>query len=562
MALSVVKYPQGQVLSSVGVSGTASNFVGSVVITSATHGLITGDFIYVRSSVGEYNGFWYAEVANINQFQLKEYASSSNAAFVNTGDVTFYKSLLTHGWNALHLPIVYKLQSTLWPTNSVDTVRTVSSYSNDNGYVKLTLSGDIKTDVTELEFVKVIFTGGTSEVYQILSWWSNSIVTISLPYTGGLTFVSVQYYYQNYHARIRIYAGLVSSHTFAAQKPYELLCEQELTPDSSGLITLNINEYLKKKVGILLNNLLLGTLPNNLDAFCQFYITYAEAYSYSAGGYGLLDYVGSYTDDSGTFTGYAVNAQLPFKNRNSGAMSDYVDATPALEKFLTPSLYPTLFGNYFDISYINRYGTGITIRRECFLRGVNQNTFIDTVASNGVGVYRYLVQQSIYLEDTIRLTVRSGSTVISETKDILVDTSCAFRYIDLSWLNSLGGFDYWRFKSLSDYGVEIGETTETTKNIYPTWPKSYGEFADTIDQETSRESRQTIVVRTENLTADQVTDLKAIKSSTLVQIVNSAYDRRTVILDRDSFVYLPEMDKLFTLTFSLRFTNDLPSQSL
>lgn len=561
MALSVIKRPRGFINSTTGVTGTYTN--GSSVITSNGHGLITGATIFISDN--QASGFWYVTPLTPNTFNIREYSGATVYTFVGSGTFTYYPSVdvAGHGWNSLHLPIVYKLLSDRWPTNSLDTARTVSSYSNDLGYVKLTLSGSLGT-ISELEFVKVVLTGGTTAVYQVLAWYSSSVVTISLPYVGGLTFVSVQKYYTNYHAKVRVYAGLASTHFFASQNPYELISEFDIVPDSSGVVVLNINEHLKEKVEILKNDLLKGTLQNNLDAFCQFYIEYSEAYSYSEGGYTLLDYISSYTTDS--FTGLAVNADLPFKNIHSGYMSDYVYGSSATKlKFLTPSLEPVHFGNFFDISFINQNGARLRMKTERYKNGSIQLLEFGTIQDYGVGIYRYPVTISSD-EDRIDLTVQwddySGWVSISETKTISVDTSCAYAYLDFSWLNHLGGFDYWRFKDLSEYGADISDTTTSTKNIFPNWPKSFGQDADTIRQETSRESKQTIRVRAENLSQGQVEDLFRIKLSPLVQIVNSRTDRRTVILDKSSFTYMKHGEKLYSIEFNCEFTNDFPSQSL
>ena len=454
-------------------------------------------------------------------------------------------------------------------TNSVDTVRTVSSYANDNGLIKLTLSGNITSTVTELEFVKIVFNDGTSGIYQILTWYSHSVVTINLTYAGGITFTSVQYYYNNYHARIRVYAGLPTSHYYSSQKPYTLITEQRVIPDSNGICTLNINEFLKEQIDILSNDLLSGTLQNNLDAFCQFYITYAEGYDYSTGGYTLLDYVSSYTDDSTTFQGFAVNADLPFKNTYSGFLSDYVYGSSVTKlKFLTPSTYPELVpGQFFDISFVNQIGALLRIRRECLQNGTIVKTYIDAINDYGVGIYRYQVDQSIYLEDTIYLTLEfnnySSWVPISETKAITVNSNCSqFTNYNVTWLNTLGGFDYKVFQSSSDTGVNIEGTTKAAKNIFNNWPKSFGETADTIRQETSRSSTQTMTLRAENLTGDQIKDLFRLKTSPYVQIVGARNDRRTIIVDSGSFVYYKQRDKLFNLEISVSFTDNLPSQSL
>ena len=563
MALSVVKRPKGYALTSTSATGIYTT--GSSIITKTSHGLSTGNIIYI--STGQAIGFWYVTSLGTDTFNIREYSGATVFTFYGAGTFTYYTTENTgHGWNCVHLPIVYKLASTLWPTNSVDTARTVSSFANDNGYVKLTLSGAIKSDVSELEFIEI--TGNQAGVYQVLGFYSTSILTIDLAYNSNMTWAgsTVQYYYQNYRAKIRVYAGLAASHYFAGLKPYELITEQSIVPDSDGIVTINVADYLKDKIETLKNNLNLASLPNNIDAFCNFYITYAEAYDYSDGGYGILDYVESYTDDSSS-TGIAVNAKLPFKNVHSGYLTEYVYLASAasLPKWLTPSLYPRLsVGQYFDISFINTFGTiGEYVRREVLLRGVVQAVFQDSVSAYGVGVYRHAISQSIYLEDQIKLTVWTGSGPYTQTGQevtIEVDSTCYTYAINLSWLNYLGGFDYWTFIGFADYGVDILGTKEQTKNIYPSWPESYGEDADTIRYETSRESNQTIVVRAENLTKDQVDDLYRIKTSPLVMIVNSVTDRRTVIPDASSFVYHPQANKLFDLSFTLSLTDNLPSQ--
>ena len=576
MALTVVKRPQGFINNPTGATGIYTN--GSSVITKVAHGLHIGNIIYITAN--QAIGFWYVTPITVDTFNIREYVGATVYTFIGFGTFTYYPhttgmtavggtiDIAGHNWNAVHLPIVYKLTNDKWPTNSVDTLRTVSSYANDNGYTKLTCSGALEANITELEYVKVTFTGGTSAIYQVLTWYSTSIVTINLAYAGGITFVSVQYYYNNYRAKIRVYGGLASTHFYATQKPYVLITEQSIIPDSSGVITFNIAEFLKSQVSVLKNDLLKGTLQNNLDAFCMFYITYAEGYDYSVGGYTVLDFVGSYTDDSTSFQGFAVNADLPFKNLYSGYLSEFVyGSTTTKLKFLTPSLYPVLnAGYFFDISFVNQIGARLRMKREAYVNGVVRNLFFDDINDYGVGIYRYEVAQSIYLEDRIDLTLQwqdyTGYIDISEVKTIAVNSDCSFNAINLSWLNHDGGFDHWTFKTNSDYGVSIEGTTKTTKNIFNTWPKSFGEGGDTILQETARASRQTITVRAEFITMQQVDDLYRILTSPVVQIVNSRTDRRTVIPQEDSFIYKKQSEKLFNLEFNIAFTDNLPSQSL
>lgn len=130
----------------------------------------------------------------------------------------------------------------------------------------------------------------------------------------------------------------------------------------------------------------------------------------------------------------------------------------------------------------------------------------------------------------------------------------------LTWLNQFGGFDYWPFIGRYDLNVEIEDSATTNKNIFPGWPKSYGADADTIKKQTFRTSRESILVRSQNLTREQVSQLRYIKTSPLVQILSTRHDRITVIPDSNSFTVFKDINKLHTMQFSISYTNQIPSQ--
>lgn len=133
--------------------------------------------------------------------------------------------------------------------------------------------------------------------------------------------------------------------------------------------------------------------------------------------------------------------------------------------------------------------------------------------------------------------------------------------IYLGWMNSLGGMQYFLFTGRKDYNIDIYEAGTTKQNIFPQWPKSYGATADTITKQTYRKSRKQEVVRTHAIDRTKAMELgEQIKSSPLVQIIESKRDRRTVIVDTDSFTLVKEADKMHSLTFTITYTDDLPSQ--
>ena len=133
----------------------------------------------------------------------------------------------------------------------------------------------------------------------------------------------------------------------------------------------------------------------------------------------------------------------------------------------------------------------------------------------------------------------------------------------ISWLNNLGGFEYWPFTGYKDHNLEVIETGETTKNIFPGWPRSYGANADTIRKQTYRMTRKSKLIRSQVLTRDQANNMgEEIKSSPLVQIVNSRRDRRTVIVDEQSFTVTQDRSKIHSLSFTITYTDEIPSQTV
>ncbi len=567
MALTILSRPQGHIADMVtSYAGVASSSGGSVLITYTSHGLSTGDFVFVDCNLSAYNGYWYVQKNDNDSFFIREYATASNQAFVNSGTATYYKCVLNHNWNAVHLPIIYKMSNDRWPTNSVDTVRTVSSISNDSGYVNLNLSGDIKATGTaaELEYVQVF--GQNAGIYQIINWISDSDITIDMPYNAGVSFSAstVQYYYNNYHARVKLYAGLNASHYWAGQKPYELIGEFKFVPDADGIIQFNVAEYIKEKIEIDSNNLALDTFPNDINSFTQFYITYAEAYDYSTG-YTLGTSVSSYTDDSGTYEGYAVNAMLPFKTQSGGFMDEYVSGLTAntAQKFLTPFDRPSIFENqYFDLAFIiNSSASGFYILEQYYVGNSLLTTTQTNITDNDAGIYRHQVTY-FSSADTVRVSLyNSANLLLSEIKIIDIDTNCFNNSTDLCWKNNLGGNDYWRFGAGKEKSIKT-KKKQTETNYFTQWPKSWGKHADKLMKNSMVEGFEEYRVRSQYVDLDKADGISGIHTALTVQEITSRNDRREVIVDDGSFNIFEETDKLVEITFKMRYTDDKPMLKL
>lgn len=713
MAVTILERPQGHVLSTTGVQARIDDAYGSpdATVYSVGHGLSDGDFVYIESDIEDYNGFFYVDSTGTDTFKIKQYSAGDYVQFIQDTNITYYVSSLTHGWSAVHLPITYRLSSNLYPLNSSDTSRSITSVTDSNGYSVIHLSGSLGSGVNSYDFVRITAPNDTtlSRVYQILEFISPTVMIINLEYDSDNNFTSATALkeYNNYNIIVRVYAGINSGHEWATQKPYELAATLEFIPDENNEVFFSVNEILKSYIETR-NNLTLGTLPNNIDFWTNFYIETAESYD-DSDGYAFGTYTSNYTSDQSNFEGTAVNADLEFKNLYSGYMSEYL-MNNSTAKFLTLFAIPVLFGCtddypecYNEVTFIKQTDDDIVLNKQYYSNGnaglleqqtisgddgvyrvpitpdcaydrvdislnldvdidlenlfseavfegdpdpglnwsedgithtptrsVNafQNTdkigfevmllpgitysitqlitrtgggtgfenisieFYESVGdqfegSGGSHSYPYTASESFQITPTrltryivfridrdgdgsgtgsytytIGATSISSDDAISETKQFKIDCGCSQQELRLTWINNLGGFDYWNFTARKDHIIEIRETIETKKNILPQWPKSYSTNADTIRRQTARVSNKAYTVRSQYITQSEADALAYIKSSVLVQIINSRTDRRTVIVDADSFVIYPDGADLYSIAFNVSFTDDIPSQTV
>lgn len=393
MAVTIVQRPAGNVFGSA-LTGSVSSSYGTTdatVYTIPPHGLTDGQYIYVASNIENYNGFLVVDSTGTYTFKLRRFDADSYVPYLQDAQITYYVSTYFHGWSAVHLPIVYRLSSDKYPANTVDTTRNVNSVVNDNGFVLLNISGSLGSDVKTYDSVKLTAPNQTdiSGVYQIFDWISSTVVVINLTYSSAYNWsgATVQRYYNNYNVMVKVYGGLNSLHQWAAQKPYELLSTLQLIPRTTDNdVIFSVNDIVKSKVKTE-NNLTLGTLPNNIDDFSQFYIEYAESYDKSDG-YTLGTYTSAYSSDQSLFEGYAANAKLPFKNQYAGFMSEYIMSTGLTGKFLTLFQEPVLFNlSYQDISIIKDNDYDLQVNFQYYLNGV-AGTLTTQTLTGDAGIYR------------------------------------------------------------------------------------------------------------------------------------------------------------------------------
>lgn len=381
--VTVVQRPQGHKIIDQAISSSIIDYSGDALVDQPLHGLNSGDVVYIASDIEEYNGF--LEVLWIGANGFKILVDGVPIPFYQEIDITYYQTQ-EHDWNSIFLPIVYKISNDKWPTNSVDSVNLIVLNSDDNGFTSLTLAAPLPANA--LEFIKIsgASTAEANGVWQIVEVVLSNVLVINLPFelSGSLVGASVQYYYNNYQVKVKVFAGLAASHPWEPHKPYTEVAELSLTPDDNNLVMFSIADYIKMKVAIK-NNLTLFSLPLNLDAFTGFYISTAESYD-DSDNYSLLTNESSFTDD--TFEGYAIAGKLEFKNVYSGDYADFVYTSGSPARWLTNrSRLLAVERYYFDISFIKNIVGDFFVRITKYISDYGINEDIQ-YTDQGIGVYR------------------------------------------------------------------------------------------------------------------------------------------------------------------------------
>lgn len=372
--VTVTQRPQGIKIIDQSIEATITDSSGDALVTFVSHSLTTGDYILIESDIDEYNGIWTVETISTDTFKI---LGTGYVPYYQDADITYYQTQ-THEWSSAFLPIVYKATNNRWPVNTVDSVVTVTSQADDNGFTLLNITAP--TGAFPLEYVKL----SDGNVYQVVENGSGT-TTINLAYDAANTFTSAQKYYNSYQVKVKIYAGLEAGQYWEAQKPFQVVATLSLTPDGDNNVMFSVSEYVQSLLKVR-NNPLLFSLPLNLDAFTAFRIETAESFDISDG-YTLATQESTYAVDA--FTGYAIAGQLPFKNRYSGYMSEYVTTSGAPAKWLnTLTTLMGVVGNYFDLSFIKNIAGDFQIIIDKYANGYRYETETISYTDFGKGVYR------------------------------------------------------------------------------------------------------------------------------------------------------------------------------
>lgn len=390
MAVTVISRPIGHKLSTTEIDAVIYDNGGdAVVYVPGGHTLSDGDYVYIESNFDAYNGFKYVDSIAYDQFKIRESEGGAYVPFKQTADILLFVSELDHGFQCVHLPIVYELYSDIFPINTIEesyTNRIVSFVTDSNGYTAIQASTNF-IGISTLDYIELIGTGDLAGIYQVIELVDPDEIIINLAYDAANDFsgYEIRKYYNNYFVTVNVYGGLDVAHRWYDEKPSALLATLKFIPDSDGKIKFSISEILKGDIETR-NNLTLDTLPNNLDFYTQFYITYSESYD-TSDGVDITVFTSEVTEDS--FNGHALNSILPFKSLNHGHMSDYIASDTPARWLHTQDRPIAIVGYFFDISFINQYEDAdieVTVFKS--LNDVVSETEIIEISRPGQGVIR------------------------------------------------------------------------------------------------------------------------------------------------------------------------------
>jgi uncharacterized protein YaiI (UPF0178 family) len=392
VAVQLIKSPIGHKLGESTIEGVIidDGTGDALVYTGFAHSLTDGDYIYIESNFDSYNGYKYVDSISYDTFKIRDSENSDNTAFIQDADISYRVSVLNHGWQCVHLPIVYELESDIYPNNVAEeeyTPTTIISQSEEGGLTRLALSVGI-TDATERAKIQLFGDNDLAGVYQIVTVYNAWNIVIDLPYDSANSFDGLQVikYYDNYTINVRVWAGLSAEHRWEDRQPFEIAATLQLIPDQNNMVKFSISEVLRSYVKTR-NNLTLDTLPNNLDFMISFYIQYFETYDQSDGETITTYEGGPLTDD---FVGYAVNAKLPFKSESISHMSDYINQDVYLAQWLTLQQRPiAVVGRFFDLSFINQFNSiDLIVTIDKYLNDSLVEQELLTIENPGYGIIR------------------------------------------------------------------------------------------------------------------------------------------------------------------------------
>jgi hypothetical protein len=219
----------------------------------------------------------------------------------------FQTSTTLSTWNAVggDLPVRYKIQSDIYPNNTVDTVYAITSAASFFGDTVFTTSashGYVKGDYVTISDSTIEAYNGIHKITNVVSVTSFSINVL---FSGTAT-ANVIKYYNLYNVVLNVYGGLPDYHVLSSDSPMQLVGSVSISPNELNIADLDITSIVKTFIRTD-NDVFTGYAPLDYNSFTSFYIEYAESYQVS-NGVSLSTYTSAFLPD--TIAGCSLDVEL------------------------------------------------------------------------------------------------------------------------------------------------------------------------------------------------------------------------------------------------------------
>ncbi len=139
---------------------------------------------------------------------------------------------------------------------------------------------------------------------------------------------------------------------------------------------------------------------------------------------------------------------------------------------------------------------------------------------------------------------------------VFENTDSACDTIVLNWLNTLGDWEHWNFTAFKTYGDEISNVNTIKRDIFQDWDTDFI-AGRTESEHLSLDANDLIVVRSQDLTVQQINAIKNIKKSIKVNDETDVSNIVTVLVDKASFQFRTDKDKRHSIEFTIRYPGQI-----
>ena len=186
----------------------------------------------------------------------------------------------------------------------------------------------------------------------------------------------------------------------------------------------------------------------------------------------------------------------------------------------------------------------------------------NSIVFNTLGVTSFTFSLFLFIPESLN-SVTGGSLAIdniellgpyeqlTERKPIRIDNKCSNQDIHLTWLNSLGGWEFFNFQSIKDYKVSSSGNV-IKRDVFNNWDTEFITGTTENDYSSIRSNRS-VTVRSQLVTKEEADAILNIKTSIKVQVVNDDNTLTTVLVDKGSFTKYKDRDKLYAIEFNITY---------